>query len=197
MDDLSNLSQHLLKQWEAGEQDAATKIFERYVDRLVRLVSPRLASNLQARFGPEDVVQSAFREFFDKAKRHEVVLKRSGDLWSLLAAITLNKLRGQIERHKSAGRDPNREHPPAPPDLSDALGFIDREPDPAEAAVLLDELDRFLKNLRPKAREVFVFRLQGQTVEDIARRVDRCEAVVQQIVREAKKQLIDQLVAPS
>lgn len=195
MDDTSQLSQQLLKQWEAGEQDAATRIFDRYVKRLVRLVNSQLASSMRTRFDAEDVVQTAFREFFEKAARHEVVLRRSGALWSLLAAITLNKLKGQIEIHTAKKRSPKQEQPPTGPDLADAVTLIDRDPTPEDAAALLDELEQVMKTLRPNHREILALRLQGKSIEYIAQQVSRTEATVQQVLRDAEAQLRKRLTA--
>ena len=37
------------------------------------------------------------------------MIARSGDLWRLLAAITINKLRKQVERHTADKRSPAHE----------------------------------------------------------------------------------------
>jgi len=192
-DSISSLSHHLLRRWENGEQDAATQIFERYVDRLVRLVNAKLASTMRARFDPEDVVQSAFREFFDKARNHEFVLRRSGALWSLLATITLNKLYGQIELQQAKKRSPSSEDGPLGSDLHDSLQFIDREPTPDEVAGVVDEINAVMSRLRPAHRQILAMRMQGAKIERIANEVNRAEATVQQVLREAEKNLQSRL----
>ncbi len=64
-------SRELLEQFLAGQGEAATAIFERYVERLLALARTRLGARLRRRVDPEDVVQSAYRSFFLHAQdRH-------------------------------------------------------------------------------------------------------------------------------
>src|SRR5687768_17015475 len=102
-------SAQLLQGHEAGDQDATTELFNRYVDQLIRLARHRLAPKLARRIDPEDVVQSAYRSFFTAAGQGRFVLERSGDLWRLLAGITLNKLYHQVERNTAKKRDVSKE----------------------------------------------------------------------------------------
>lgn len=64
---------------------------------------------MQQKLDPEDVVQSAYRSFFRHAQGGRYELKRSGDLWRLLAAITMNKVKGQVEFHRAAKRSIDQE----------------------------------------------------------------------------------------
>ncbi len=102
-------SYELLQNYQGGENEAATAIFDRYVERLLALARSRMGSRLKRRVDPEDIVQSAYRSFFVHAKNEEYRLARSGDLWRLLASITLNKLYGQIEKQTAAKRSFKRE----------------------------------------------------------------------------------------
>ena len=63
-----------------------------------------LSERMRRRVEPEDVVQSVFRSFFLKAREERYSIERSGDLWKLLAAITLSKVRGQVEFHTAKKR---------------------------------------------------------------------------------------------
>src|SRR5262249_40685711 len=82
----------LVKRWTEGDERAAAELVNRYTGRLLALARSHLSAKLAARLDPEDVVQSAYRSFFADARDDRFVLKRSGDLWRLLAAITLHKL---------------------------------------------------------------------------------------------------------
>lgn len=77
-------SVNLYHRYRAGDSDAANDIFRRYVDRLVGLVRNRMSRPIQRRVDPEDIVQSAYRVFFDKATSGEFEIRQEGDLWSLL-----------------------------------------------------------------------------------------------------------------
>src|SRR6187401_772610 len=102
-------SQELLQRVEAGDSEAATAIFDRYVERLLALARTRVGAKLRRRIDAEDVVQSAYRSFFVHAVNHEYTLGEVGDLWRLLARITLNKLYSQVEKHTAARRNVHSE----------------------------------------------------------------------------------------
>ena len=59
---------------------------------------------MRRRVEPEDVVQSVYRSFFQKAEADRYVLEKTGDLWKLLATITVSKVRGQVEFHTAQKR---------------------------------------------------------------------------------------------
>ncbi len=82
----------LLSRVRQGDEQAASDLFDRYVERLIKLARSRLSAKLQRRVDPEDVVQSAYRSFFSHAQDGRYQLHKSGDLWRLLAAITVNKV---------------------------------------------------------------------------------------------------------
>ena len=102
-------SRELLRRYAAGEGDAAEAIFDRYVERLLALARERIGPKLRSRVEAEDVVQSAYRSFFVGARDGEFELSESGDLWRLLASITLNKLYRQFEKQTAAKRSIHRE----------------------------------------------------------------------------------------
>ena len=58
----------LVERWQSGDQSAAKQLFDTYVDRLVALARRRISQRLNSRLDPEDVVQSVFRTFFERAK---------------------------------------------------------------------------------------------------------------------------------
>src|SRR5262245_30887753 len=103
-------SAELLARWRAGDQQAATALWQRYAQRLLALVRSRMSGELAHHTDPEDVVQSAFCSFFAGTRDDQYVLRHSGDLWRLLVAITLHKLHHQVRRHMAAKRSMALEH---------------------------------------------------------------------------------------
>jgi RNA polymerase sigma-70 factor (ECF subfamily) len=89
----------LLERYQRGDQEAARLLFDQYASRLIGIVEGRLPQQLRPRMDAEDVVQSAYRSFFRIAMRGDVRLEETGDLWRLLVAIALNKLRLQTRYH--------------------------------------------------------------------------------------------------
>ncbi len=157
------------------DEAAAEELFRRYSGRLTALARSRLSSALARRVDAEDVVQSAYRSFFLLARAGDVVLRENGDLWRLLVRITLRKVYRSARRHRADCRSVGREHPRA--DETEALA-LSREPTPADAAVLIDELRAALAPLDALQRRTVEMRLQGHEVEAIAAEVGRSARTV-------------------
>lgn len=184
-------SVNLMAAWLDGDDDAATEIFERYVRRLVALAASRLSASLNGRFDPDDVVQSAFRSFFRKAQDGEVVLTRSGDLWRVLAAYTINKTRSRVAHHYAAKNTPLAEEGGS----HVLLDAFQQEPTPDEAVALADLIEGFLDQLPPRDGVILGQLLQGETVASIALEVGVSEATVRRVRRNARDHLRNQLLS--
>jgi RNA polymerase sigma factor (sigma-70 family) len=184
-------SQQLLQLYEAGESEAATAIFDRYVTRLIALARTKIGQKLKRRVDAEDVVQSAYRSFFVRAKDGEYELAKSGDLWRLLASITLNKLYGQIERHTAAKRNVDREEAA---DFSVAQ-VNTCEPSPAQAVAMVEELQLVLNGLSPDEGLILTSTLQGQSIEEISRALGKSERTARRLLAEVKRKLEQRLLA--
>lgn len=148
---------------QAGDARAQEAVFHRYADRLARLAEHRLHQRLAGRVDPEDVTQSAFRTFFRRAAGGEFRIDSSAQLWGLLARITLRKARGQARRHLAGKRDAAAEAGDEP--LAAAAA---RDPDPADATDLVDQVAALLRGLPELYGDVLGRRLQGESVADIA-----------------------------
>jgi RNA polymerase sigma-70 factor (ECF subfamily) len=183
----------LVQRWRDGDQQAATELFERCAARLIALTRRRLSEKLAQRFDPEDVVQSAYNSFFQGVRADRFVLERSGDLWRLLAAITLHKLHRQIERHQADKRSPAHE------ELAEGSLFglnaevVARDPSPEQAAAVIDELEQVLRPLVPLHRRMAELRLQGHSVEEIAADVGRSERMVRLVLEQVRESLRQRL----
>ena len=68
------------------------EFWERFGAALERLADRHLAGGMRRRLGPEDVVQSACRSFFRRARLGQFQMEDSGALWRILCAITLTKV---------------------------------------------------------------------------------------------------------
>lgn len=148
---------------QAGDPRAQEAVFRLYADRLARLAEHRLHQKLAGRVDPEDVTQSAFRTFFRRAAGGEFRIDSSAQLWGLLARITLRKARGQARRHLAGKRNAAAEAGDEP--LAAAAA---RDPDPADAADLVDQVAALLRGLPELYGDVLGRRLQGEPVADIA-----------------------------
>jgi DNA-directed RNA polymerase specialized sigma24 family protein len=163
----------------------------RYAGRLVALARSRLPSALARHIDPEDVVQSACQSFFARARAGHYVFRRRGDLWRLLAAITLHKLRHEVERLTAAKRAGANEYHFAGESTLFRLGgrFFAREPSPPQAAALADTLRQVLAALRPLERCMVELRLEGNRLEEIAAQTRRSERTVRRVLEGVKGRL--------
>lgn len=160
----------------------------------LRLVRARVSPRLSSRVDPEDVVQSAYRSFFRRAAADDIVLQRSGDLWRLLAAFTLNKLRSQLEHHTAQKRDPARElHSVDGLDaVLEDLGSV--EPTAEQAAIIADELAAVLARLSGRQRAVLEGRLQGKPIEELAVELQCSARTVRRSLEHCRNELEQRLL---
>lgn len=184
-------SSELLQRWQRGDPAAAEALFSRYFRRLHGLVQVRMSAKMAARFDADDVVQSAFRSFFTGARDGRYVLQRSGDLWRLLAAIAINKLRHEQRRHSAGKRSLDLEQlpPPLRESMDEETMWLAHDPTPEEAAILADEVESLLRPLDAEHRRIVELRLQGHTLNEIALEVRRSQRTVRRIMDLVKQRL--------
>ncbi|KAA0142891.1 sigma-70 family RNA polymerase sigma factor [Gimesia chilikensis] len=183
-------SQQLLEIYQAGENEAATALFDRYVARLIALARSRIGARLRRRIDPEDIIQSAYRSFFVHARVGEYQLQKTGDLWRLLAGITLHKLYGQIEKHTAGKRSINHE---VPPDSILATATVP-EPAPSEVVAIIEELSLLIQDLPPEERLVLTASLQGQENAEISSTIGKSERTVRRLLANARNKLEQRLL---
>jgi RNA polymerase sigma-70 factor (ECF subfamily) len=187
--ELWNLYRH------TGDQQAARDLFNRYAERLIKLVRTRLSEKLARRLDPEDVVQSVFKSIFTGARevrddQERYILEHSGDLWRLLAAITLNKLRSQVEYHSADKRAMAKEDSC---EIAGGVSALEAQlqsmVSPSGEVALAEEVEIITRDLDPIAREVFEMRLQGYTLQEIADRSQRSVRTVRRLLDQIKHRL--------
>jgi RNA polymerase sigma factor (sigma-70 family) len=186
----------LLRRIQSQDSAAAYELFHRYVDRLLALVRVRLCTKLVRRIDPEDVVQSAYRSFFSGAEDGRFELQNSGDLWRLLAAITLNKLHRQVDHHQAGRRTIAAEQSVLSTDSclqSVSFDALANEPSPEQAAILIDEVQFLMTDLNDDQREMLEMRLQGFALSEIAERKDCSERTVRRMLEKVKSRLEQRL----
>lgn len=175
--------QFLLTSIQDGDREALGELYQRYAGRLERLVAPRAGGLYDA----SDVVQSAFRTFMATADNGHYDLPDGRDLWGLLVAIALNKLRSRVRYETARKRSP----------MAGRRWITDVDVDVSLAenhgSEGVDVRD-VLEQLPPEERELVELRLAGHVVEDIARRVGRSKRTVErqlQSCRDALAKLVN------
>jgi RNA polymerase sigma-70 factor (ECF subfamily) len=185
------VSQELLARVEGGDEDAAQALYDRYVHRLIGLARKRLSGKLARRVDPEDIVQSAYRSFFAHAADGCFEISKSGDLWRLLAAITLNKLRSKAKFHRRRKRDLRQEDSMSDRHSTHGIAPVRLacDPTPDEATALAEYIERLMAELTPLERKMLELRLQLYTLDEIAEQVDRSERTVRRLMRRLRERL--------
>jgi RNA polymerase sigma factor (sigma-70 family) len=164
--------QALIDLWRQGDQDAARKIVERYLDRLLHVARARISQRLSSRVDAEDIVQSVFRTFFVRLKDGRFVFAEQEDLCKLLMRITLHKTLRQVAFHKAAKRDPGMETEQGEHHRERLLALLDRDPTPEAAVAFIDQLEHFLTQLEPTERQILELRLQGYNNDEIVEKLN-------------------------
>jgi RNA polymerase sigma factor (sigma-70 family) len=171
-----------------GDEQAAAEVYRRYADRLLKLARSRLSARLSRRIDAEDVVQSAYRSFFLGMQTGEYCVAESDDLWPLLAAIVLNKLRRQAKRHRAARRAIDRETEIR----DDDHGVVaERQPSVVDLVVAAEEIAWLLQQLEPKQRAMVERRLRGETIDEIAETMAVSERTVRRWLKVAAEMMAD------
>jgi RNA polymerase sigma-70 factor (ECF subfamily) len=182
----------LMDRLRAGDQDAATQVYGRFVRQLIAMVGRQFHGAMRERVDVEDVVQSAYRSFFRRQAQGEFALAGWDDLWALLSAITLRKCAKRRDKMRAARRDASREvYWPEGWEPCD----LDREPSPVEAATLADLVEHLFRSLEPDDRQIVEQILMGYTADEIAERLDCSERTVRRVRHRAKFHL-GRLIAP-
>jgi RNA polymerase sigma factor (sigma-70 family) len=174
-----------------GEESAATALWQRYFDRLVRLAQAKLGPAHRRVADEEDVALSVFRCLCAGAARGRFPrLTDRNDLWRLLAALTLRKVIDQKRRSDGQKRGAGAvrgESVFEDPD-GEGLGldqFLADEPTPETLAMLAEEHERLLAALEDDTlRHIALRKLEGFTNEEVAEQLGvTCRSVERKLQR--------------
>lgn len=177
----------LMAQLQAGQDEAAQKVFQRFAQQLIQLARRQIHCLLGGKVEPEDVVQSACKSFFLSFREGKLVVRDWNSLWGLLTLMTLRKCADRAEYFRAERRDAAREV--AGPPAGSCWEPIDREPSPVDAAILAETVEQLLTGLDEDERPVIELSLQGYTVQEISQQLGRAERTVRRLRERVKKRL--------
>jgi DNA-directed RNA polymerase specialized sigma24 family protein len=173
----------LMGRLRGGDDDAAAEVHRRFVGRLIALASTQFDARVRTRADHEGIVQSVFRNFFDGYGQGKLSPDGWGELWSLLAVMTVRKCGRQRARLRAQRRSADRE---VALHQDDGWDVPDREPTPDEAAMLLETLERWLGSLDASERVIVELGLQGYETKEIATTLARSERTVRRVRQRAE-----------
>jgi RNA polymerase sigma-70 factor (ECF subfamily) len=193
---MTNSTLELVARWrDQGDHDAAAQLFQLYAARLIGLARRKLSGKLARRIDPEDVLQSVCRSFFVRVRDGRLQVTPAGDLWELLAAITMNKVLRQVEHYAAGKRSLDREQEPQGGESSvlESVEQVAREPGPHMVAALHDELAYLLQKFMPLHRQMVELHLEGYATKEIAAKVGRSERMVRNVLEQLRTKARERL----
>jgi RNA polymerase sigma-70 factor (ECF subfamily) len=175
----------LLRRFRAGNEDAATQLYLRYVRRVRALARARCSPELARCTDLEDLVQSVFGSFFRGVRQGDYDVPAGEELWKLFLVIALNKIRARVVYHHAAKRDQRRnaggEH---------FAWALENLPDDQAAQTSLQlAIDEALAGLPAEQRLLVQMRLEGYEVGEMAERLGRSNRTVERLLQQARKTL--------
>jgi RNA polymerase sigma factor (sigma-70 family) len=150
----------------AASADATARLWSRYFGALVRLARTRLPGSARRALDEEDIALSAFDSFCrGGAAGRFPDLDDRGDLWRVLATITLRKVSDTIRYEGRKKRGAGR-----PGDTTGVLEeLFTREPSPEMAAEVVDLVGHLLARLDDDVlRQLARLKVEGYTEEEMA-----------------------------
>ena len=167
-----------LGQLQAGESAAAQQLWQRYLERLLRLASRKLGDLPRRIADEEDVVLSAFHDFLRGVEDGRFTrLEDRDDLWQVLVMLTERKAVG-LRRHQQAEKrgggqvrgesvlEADFAQSSAPPGIGQLAGC---EPTPQFAAQVQEEYGRLYALLNDETlRQIARGKLEGHKNAELA-----------------------------
>jgi len=175
MSDQETISQWL-DQLKQGDDQAVQELWDRFQKRQVGLARKLLGDAPRGAADEEDVALSAFKSFCVRAVEGKFpVLEDRGDLWKVLATITVRKA------SRLARRERRRHGPGESPDIA---GVSDDGPSPEFDIISKQEIQRLFDLLGDdQLRQVAYCKLEGDTNAEIAAAIGKSVPTVERKLR--------------
>ena len=182
-----------LRQLEAGDQDAARLLWQRYYRELVELARARLGQTPRRIADEEDVALSVFHSLCEGAARGQfaaVVNRR--ELWQLLGTITVRKVINQQRLLKKQKRGGGRVRGDSVLEVGHGEGrgagfdeILGDAATPEVLAIAVEEYQRLMRVLDDdRLRTIALCKLEGHQNEEIADRLGlACRSIERKLQR--------------
>jgi DNA-directed RNA polymerase specialized sigma24 family protein len=154
-----------------------------------------LSRRLNSRLDADDIVQCVYISFFCHVRAGRYEFRTSGDVWRLLAVMTIRLINRQVQWHTVRKRsvyfeqnttvlNAGREWPPDRITLAFAPDVI---------VALKDELSCLFAARPVHYRVIVHLRLNGEPIGAIARTVPCCQRTVHRVLARFKQELAERL----
>lgn len=170
-----------IKEARQGDQDAAKKIWVRYVHQLLKVARARWKNMPRRTVDEDDVVQSAMKSFFRHLSGNLLGVENRDELWRVLVTITHRKViatqRRQFAQKRGGGLIGSTEQ-----EVMDINHLVSAEPSPEFAVLVAEECACRMESLSKvdvTLVNVAQLKLEGYTNEEIAQRLSRTKRSVE------------------
>ena len=165
-----------------GSQDAAWELIEVYGPHVQRYVRRTLTSDLRSKFDSIDFAQVVWASFFREPQRIRR-LATPQQLLAYLASMARNKVIDESRRRLDSQKHNVRlevslEHT----DFEGQRSLQSHDPSPSSVAVARERWSRLVDSQPEDVRRMIELRFQGETYDEIARRMQLNERTVRRAI---------------
>ena len=180
--------QRLLDGLRSGSDSAYQTLWKDYGRLLQQVADNQLSSSVRRRVDADDIVQSVCRSFYRRATAGDYELNEVDELWRLLSAITILKVREASRFHKRLKRAAWRDR-----DGLSAESFQTSEASPEDCAIFNEEFARLVNHFGEEEKQIVDLKLQGFANPEIAARIGCSERTVRRLTKRIRQKLDEQL----
>ncbi len=173
-----------------NDQEAAKRLYERYITSVIRLASRNLDPRLGARVDAESLAHSVMESFFDGHQNREIEVDSWAALYGFLSKVTIrkalnrNRLHHQKKRNDRVDAQGNKRG--APVSLEEHLA-ANPEAGPAEIAEINDLIEVAKGRLDGDHRKIIEVFLQNGSKEDTAEQTEFSTRTVERVLEKFKR----------
>jgi len=167
------VDRELLSAYRGGDEQAAETLFVRYYERLVAKTRRSLGMALAKVEDPSDIAQSVFRSVFRRSKEKQIDVDQGEELWPLLAAVAVNKVRSRARHWQRERRDYRRNV-----ERVETFDPLEQGPSPQDILETSELVSGLLEQFSPTRRRILELMLQGYKGREIAEQVGVSERTV-------------------
>jgi RNA polymerase sigma-70 factor (ECF subfamily) len=188
----------LIARVRAGDEQAASELVRRYEPAIRRAARVRLVdTRLNRLLDSMDICQSVMASFFVRAALGQFELETPDQLLRLLAAMTRNKLAGQVKGLGAARRDFRRvkaDQGRSDSDAGDRAEWIAGQgPTPSRDLAARELLEEALRRLSPEEKRILDCREQGGQWSQIAEELGSTPEAIRKRLARAVDRVAEEL----
>jgi RNA polymerase sigma-70 factor (ECF subfamily) len=173
----------LMQRLREGSEEAAQVLFERYGPHILRVVRRKLHHKLRPQFDSIDFVQDVWASFFADRSR-QATFDRPEALVRFLANMACHKVIDAFRHNvRAQKRDATRERPLEQIVDTHKARLVAQDPTPSHVAGVNEEWEQLAKRLPARYQPMLALLRQGDTHEEIARKLGLHEKTVQRMLR--------------